>query len=585
MRMRRLAAPAILFGLTLTAVGLSLPTVARAAGGGKGSGGAAGASATTPSSSDAASSSTPAETTNSKAILLWGPSGVVEEDARARAALLERLPKDALFPARVLRVSEWLGAAKFRLGGSAIAVPCATPPPEIEIPEGVKGETAATVALGRKALDDLDYNKSLEWFQLAQGRIPCQTEFVQPQSLWEAYFYAGISAFYAGQTKAAESSFRSAAAVDPKREWDPRFPPDPQSTFLSAVKDVLTRPEARVYGDMRGTNYVEVRLDGEMLDLTKPFETTVHPGVHLVQAVDEQGRWATFVRQLDEGGTLTFFSAMGAEQMLLDGPDGTLKNIAASVLNKKAREERLTEIYLVTLDGSEQVPPRVFSYAPDYEQWTRLERTATGEVKSTTEAARPTDVEGGAEEQLSPQERNQRAILRDPDYRSSATFGFKFFTMFVCGPRQVDAQGFCIADGTKRENTYIGGLIGIDVRLVKGLNLDFRFGSTVTDLKDGGTLLPEFAIGMRYRFLQGVIQPYLAIAADILIGTTRANAFAKDQVQVYGGLLGYGGLDFEFPDGFRLTLEGGGGVVIGGESRTLNWPIAHMLFAIGRFLP
>ncbi len=50
--------------------------------------------------------------------------------------------------------------------------------------------------------------------------------------------------------------------------------------------------------------------------------------------------------------------------------------------------------------------------------------------------------------------------------------------------------------------------------------------------------------------------------------------------------LGYGGVDFEFPDGFRLTLEGGAGVVIGGnEGDQLNWPLVSALFALGRFMP
>ena len=48
--------------------------------------------------------------------------------------------------------------------------------------------------------------------------------------------------------------------------------------------------------------------------------------------------------------------------------------------------------------------------------------------------------------------------------------------------------------------------------------------------------------------------------------------------------MGFGGVDFEFPDGFRLTLEGGGGVILAGEGVSPEWPTAHMMVSIGRFL-
>ena len=527
----------------------------------------------------------PPRATTDRALLVWGPSSVEGDGTLARTTLEEHLAPEVPFPARVLRISDWLGAARFRLGGSASTVPCATPPSEDELPEDAENEIEALLQLGRLALDEFDAKRALELFELAEARVPCQKVFISQDMLYRTFFMAGIAAHFDQQTKKSASYFRLAAAVDADRDWDPSFGPEPQSTFLSSVQDVVARPKGRIFGDMRATNYVEVRLDGEPLDLTKPFEGRAHPGVHLIQAVDEKGQWDTFVRHVEEAATLTFFSAAGAESLVLEGPDGVLKAVAAGTLTRRAEEERLTEIYIVTFDPGSQTP-RVYSFTPEIKIWARLERGAGGELTTTREAAEVQRVEDAPPE-LSEAEKRREAFLRDADYRSSATFGFKFSQFFLCGPQQttlVDGDERC-ADGREREQTYIGGLIGIDVRLVRGLNLDFRFGAHTTNFQTGGTILPEFAGGIRYRFLTGVFQPFLAVAGDVFVGSTRESEFAKDKVTVYGGILGYGGVDFEFPDGFRLTLEGGGGVLLGGEGSGLKWPIAHMQLAIGRFMP
>jgi hypothetical protein len=531
----------------------------------------------------------PPRASTDRALLVWGPSSMSDDGSLARTTLEEHLPPDVPFPSRVLRISDWLGAARFRLGGSATAIPCATLPAEDELPEDAENEIDGLLQLGRRALDDFDPPRALEFFEMADARIPCQTVFLSEDTLYRTYFYAGIAAHFSQQPKASTTWFRQAAAVDAERDWDPSFGPEPQTAFLSAVQDVVARPKGRTFGDMRATNYVEVRLDGDPLDLTKPFEGRLHPGVHLIQAVDDKGRWSTFVRKVEEGATLTFFSAAGAESLVLDGPDGVLKSLAAGTLANRALEERLTEIYIVALDPRGAAPARVFGYTPEIRQWARLEKSASGEIRTTTEIAEVTRVEdAGSEVEMTPEEKARHAFLRDPDYRSSATFGFKVFQWTLCGADEVTraADGsYRCPDGRKRTTTYVGGLVGIDVRLIQGLNLDFRFGATTADFRVGGNVLPEFAGGLRYRFLQGVIQPFVAIAGDMFFGTYRASELAGSKVRVYGGLIGYGGIDFEFPDGFRISLEGGGGAILGGEPDQDPWPMGHGLISIGRFMP
>ena len=126
----------------------------------------------------------------------------------------------------------------------------------------------------------------------------------------------------------------------------------------------------------------------------------------------------------------------------------------------------------------------------------------------------------------------------------------------------------------------------IDVRIVKGLNLDIRFGMSATDLKRGGTLLPELGLGMRYRFLTGPLQPYMGMSADFYAGTYRKENETKNTVVIYGGPLWTGGIDFEFSDGFRLSFEGGVGAIIRPEdgAGVDAWPMGHFIFGIGRFM-
>lgn len=518
-----------------------------------------------------------------RSLLLWGPSSAVGKDEVARKALEDRLAKEEPFPSRILRISDWLGAARFRLGGSAVNLPCAAAPSElVEVPEG-ESEIAALNKLGRAKLDDLDFVSALEAFQGAERRIPCQPTFLDRNSFWETYMYGGIAAFYAGQNELSKEWFRQAAATAPEKQWDASYPPEPQSTFLSAVQDVLARPKGRVFGDMRGTNYVEVRLDGEALDLGKAFELQVNPGLHLIQAVDDRGKWSTWVRKLEEGATLTFFSARGAESMMLEGPDGVLKVLAAAELTRRANEERVDDVYLITINPQEEKAEKVFAFSPEFQLWKRLEKLESGEIRATTEKVEEAGV--ATQRELTPEEQRQQTFLREADYRSSATFGFRWNLLMRCTADAADAQDRC-ADGWEREHHYIGGLINIDVRLYKGLNLDIRFGATVADFEQGGTVLPEFGAGFRYRFLTGAIQPFLAGGGVMHFGTYKASRFSEPTVAVYGGAVGYGGVDFEFPDGFRLTLEGGGGVIIGGtEGDGLNWPLVNAMFALGRFLP
>jgi len=517
-----------------------------------------------------------------RALLVWGPSSAKDDGTAATAALLDRLDPSEPLPARSLRISDWLGAAHFRIGGSGQLVPCQALPPDLPTGVDAADELSSLIEQGRAALDNLESDVALKMFQLAESRVPCQETFLARDTFHAIFFYGGIAAFFSGQPQEASRLFRQSATIDPSHIWTASYGPEPQSTFLSAVQDVIARPRVRVYGDMRGTGYLETRLDGNELDRTRGFETTVHPGLHLIQAVDQDGHWSTFVRQLEEGGSITFFSALGAERMILEGPESTLSDFSGSRLSKRAREERLDELYVITIDPSGQNQARVFSWVAATQEWTRIERRADaiGTSEASPESA---PAEAAAVPELTKAEKRKAALLRDADYRTSTTFGFKYTSMFLC--KEDEVTGDRCPDGRERQNDYLGGVVGVDIRLVKGLNLDLRFGAGFTDQAEGGTLLPEVGAGIRYRFLTGTLQPFVGGLGVMWIGTRRPDSNSNDKVSVYGGVVGYGGLDIEFEDGFRITFEGGGGAVLGGEEGQESWPVVHGHFALGRFLP
>jgi len=223
--------------------------------------------------------------TASRALAIWGPSTAETGGAITRDVLEARLPEGEPFPARVLRLSDWLEASAFEISGNSETIPCNTWAPDIEVGDG-KTEIGELTARGLALLDDLEPASALESFALAEQRIPCQQVFLPREALARLPFHAGIAAYVNGDAAASTSYFRQAASIDPTQPWDPSYPTEPQATFLSAVQEVVASPKARVYGDMRGTDYVEVWMDGQRLDLDKPIEKALLPGVHVVQALD-----------------------------------------------------------------------------------------------------------------------------------------------------------------------------------------------------------------------------------------------------------------------------------------------------------
>ena len=589
----RLAAAALLWWMALGA-----PSLAAAE-----ADATTGVTASTGATADAAEAQPRA--TASRAVAVWGPSNVGDGAEIARQTLRQRLPAGEPLPARVLSLSDWLQAPEFQISGNGEEVVCVAAASDVVVPVG-RTELDELTARGLALLDDLEPESAIKTFALAAQRLPCQQEFLSTEAIARLPFYAGIAAYLHGDTEAAAHQFRQSAAMDPAHPWDSSYPTEPQSTFLSAVQEIVAAPKARVFGDMRGTAYVEVWLDGQRLDLDKAIEREVMPGVHLVQALDEGSRWHSFAYRLDSGGKLLLFSAAGLEHTILDGPDGVLSTLATAMLRERGANELLTELYVLRLHPDELSAVSVRAFDPRSGTWTTLRAKATAQTSVEPEAAEPgagaapapalteaTPAPALAKKSLSKRQEAEQQLLRAPRYRSGAAASFKLFQLRRC-PAADSNTGRC-PNGSEPVSNYIGGTVLIDLRMIKGLNLDIRLGMTATDLKLGGTLLPEVGIGIKYRFLTGSLQPYLGGGADFFAGTIRESIDdSTNTVVIYAGVQGFGGLDIEFSDGFRLTVEGGGGAIINpdeGSDAWLSdgtgsevWPMGHFMIGVGRFM-
>jgi len=69
--------------------------------------------------------------TASRALAIWGPSAAETGGAITRDVLEARLPEGEPFPARVLRLSDWLEASAFEISGNSETIPCNTWAPDI----------------------------------------------------------------------------------------------------------------------------------------------------------------------------------------------------------------------------------------------------------------------------------------------------------------------------------------------------------------------------------------------------------------------------------------------------------------------
>ena len=201
--------PSFRLALPLLAAALALPTAP-----------AADARAESPSGESAEAKP---RATASRALAVWGPSSIEGGGAVARETLDLLLAPGEPFPARVLRLSDWLETPPFQITGNSEAIACAGSAAEIEAGAG-KTEISTLNARGLALLDDLEPEAAIAAFATAVQRLPCQEAFLSKETLSRLWFYAGIAAYVNGDASASTAHFRQTASIDPTLPWDPTPP-------------------------------------------------------------------------------------------------------------------------------------------------------------------------------------------------------------------------------------------------------------------------------------------------------------------------------------------------------------------------
>lgn len=226
------------------------------------------------------------------------------------------------------------------LGGeleSFCAVPSLTPP-----------EFQSTVEFATSMIDNLEMETGRATLERARSRLVCLTEWADGEALWGFHFAEAVAEFYAtGSTASAQPALRRALSMRPGEGYDPAYPPQLETVYLSMQTELLGKAPATIVA----TPGEEVWMDGVPMGLVP---APVVPGEHLLQFVGGDGT----IR----GGFVTLAPdqvlAVGDPKTLGDALEGlapTLRATLAGWLRPRAAVPSGVRVWVV--DGSNHVVP------------------------------------------------------------------------------------------------------------------------------------------------------------------------------------------------------------------------------------
>lgn len=133
------------------------------------------------------------------------------------------------------------------------------------------------LAAARRAVDELEYGTARMLLEGGVELLPCLSDLVDPEVLYDLHFLSGLVAWYEQEPIEAEAAFARAVGVDPARPWNEAYAPDAKGLFLQALQRSIgdPGPVLRVSPDLRG----RVLLDGRVV----ADGATVPRGGHLLQ--------------------------------------------------------------------------------------------------------------------------------------------------------------------------------------------------------------------------------------------------------------------------------------------------------------
>lgn len=383
-------------------------------------------------------------------------------------------------------------------------------------------DPAAALETAIAHIDELDYEKGLLKIDQGIRALPCTHSEVTRQTLIDLHFFQAMAHFDLGNEPKAKRAFAAALAVHIDMPWKREYPPAPQTVFLEAKSELLSRGTTTLGIDAQGSGLTAVAVDGTAVSVDTPAELVLYRGRHLVRYIDSGGvAHAALVDVGEEGGVLISREALRSSVLNLawGGVGAAAGRLALADLARNRGAQRA----IVVIPESKEHAHSAFSF--DVQSGSMIPLSVDGEAVAAILTGKKKSGGGGGGS-------------APPDTGESGRLG-----LVLGGGLQLS--------GT---NPYGMGALRVHFRLVEGLELGVggEFGATSAD---GTTIvLPTVAFDARYRLdVAGVFHPYFGGRGWLAFSHGQTD---RADTEIY--VLGMGGATV----GFDVTPGGGKGFLI-----------------------
>ena len=448
----------------------------------------------------------------SDAILIYGPEGAGSTELETAGELLSTEVEDGSLPDSSIHVLDlpFPSADPVWIAGDARVAPCTDPALEQEDIPGLIGQAV-------EQIDALDYEAGRRVLDHAITALPCSVGTVDRTALIDVYYFRGIAAFHLGDRDGARQNFQYALAIDREKTWDTNYPPEPQQVFLLAKEDAIGLDRVQMGIDLAGADVSRFSLDGVAYEPTETHDVQAIPGMHLVQYQAGSTAYSRLV-EVRPGGPAALVTRRGLTSAVVRGPDATsMLPAARASLRALVQGRNLKRAYVVVVDG--EATGRIYLY----------DETYTTLTESVTAPTHRRVAPGGGGAAASPE-----------GSPAGITLGLVGYTR---------AHGW----------SYMGFDLRGHIRLVGGLEIDLAGGINVAGHEDGeGRLmisLPFVRTGIRYRFGQGRVRPYVGGAFLMSFWSHRSTGSDTGKARASAGGGAMGGLDVHLSDRVYLNAE------------------------------
>ena len=215
---------------------------------------------------------------------------------------------------------------------------CASAPTSAADIESSLAEVEATVG-------SLEYARALADLDDLRNRLCACTEPLPTYLPSRIAFLQGIARFYTGDEDAARSSFRQAAELTEKLDWDRNFSPDPQQIFLLGLGDAIqsARSHLRLSLDDRPAT---LYIDGREID-SATTDVELVGARHVLQFDRGDGTLVGMDHYIDSPGDIDLIGPKEIRSRLSNSPDTDATGVAFAFLVESAVAKGYTEVMVL----------------------------------------------------------------------------------------------------------------------------------------------------------------------------------------------------------------------------------------------